>query len=298
MNDGTFGLFNADDDSIYFNVRNGDNGIPLEDILPEHMCGAGFAGAPISAYINAMYMWLCSASRWQAAQDAIQPQLIASKGKAVKFQPPSLDFSDLKLLSKEGQVDYIRLRDLCLIVAPYWDQEPETGLITSLIGEGLDLPDIRNGLMQTIPRHGTGKSTSEMLVDLYARPDIRFGNLFMPPEHRDDKTNIDLDVDGCLKFAFKWIRSNEDISRAAWHVDMRKLGVLRIGEDIDFKRTEMISNHIWSQRHEVPSFANLLSWLNARDQKEQEAIQTRLNIAKKKKKLERKQSKLRRKRGR
>lgn len=37
------------------------------------MRGDGFADAPVSAYLNLLYMWLCIEERWQAAQTAILP---------------------------------------------------------------------------------------------------------------------------------------------------------------------------------------------------------------------------------
>lgn len=80
MIEGNFGLFSGENEQIYFNVRKGDNGIPLESILPEHMRGNGFADAPIPAYLNLLYMWLCSKERWQSAQTSIAPELRASNG--------------------------------------------------------------------------------------------------------------------------------------------------------------------------------------------------------------------------
>ena len=38
--------------------------MPLDDILPPEMRSDGFVDAPLSDYINQLYIWLCSAKRW------------------------------------------------------------------------------------------------------------------------------------------------------------------------------------------------------------------------------------------
>ena len=41
--------------------------MPLEDILLAEMRRDGFVDAPLSDYINQLYIWLCNAKRWNQA---------------------------------------------------------------------------------------------------------------------------------------------------------------------------------------------------------------------------------------
>ena len=141
MKDGAIGLFKNEAGTVCFNIRKGDTGIPLDDILPPDMRGDGFAEAPISDYINQLYIWMCSAKRWNEAYDKIRPVLEAARktGEGISFNPPAFELNDLKLLDNKGNVNYARLAALCQIVAPYWNKTPQMGLIVEMIRQDLSL---------------------------------------------------------------------------------------------------------------------------------------------------------------
>jgi len=251
--------------AAYFNIRVGDNGLPFEDILPETMRGDGFADAPISAYINQLYIWLSSIERWNAVQESITPELekVKGTGKKVSFQPPVFD--DLELLTGDGSIDYLRLRDLCLLVAPYWDKGAHPGLIVGAIKVGSTINDMTLMLKKMAPLLDEGKSSKQILDDLSSRPDVKAANLFLPSDYHQNRSGYPAPEEA-LKYTEQWVRSTKlsaaiTKSKLAWQTDMRQLGILTSKGKVDETRARLITGYIWSRRGETPSFLKLLKWL-------------------------------------
>ncbi|PHS23561.1 MAG: hypothetical protein COA84_10945 [Robiginitomaculum sp.] len=264
---GTFGLFSNKDGVHCFNIRDGDSGLPLESILPENMRGTGYAQAPIRDYITQLYIWLASNEKWQQALDKAKPALDATRGtgKKVNFLPPVLDVHDLKLLDSKDEIDYQRLRDLCLLVAPYWDKPPQIGLIVEMIKRDIDIPEMATILKNMAEGINEGQSAKEILAALNERPEVKFYRLFLPPELRLELPEHK-ETDAAIAYAMKWIRSTAPSNpitktKLAIQTDMRQLGVMNAKGKLDENRARLISDYIWSHRDAKPSFLKLLEWL-------------------------------------
>ncbi len=267
MEQGVVGLFPNPDGVHCFNIRDGDTGLPLEDILPENMRGAGYAKAPIADYINQLYIWLSSFERWDAAQKAIAPELerVRGTGKGVNFQPPVFDVDDLEILKPDGSIEYPRLRDLCLLVTPYWDKSIQPGLIVGMIKTGATIKTMKSMLAKMAPLMNEGKSAKEILDDLNSQPDVKFINLFLPLDYHKNPDNYP-PPEEVLGYIGKWIRSTTSSNaitktKLAWQMDLRQLEVLNAKGKLDEKRARLIGNYIWSRRDEKPGFLKLIKWL-------------------------------------
>lgn len=252
---GTVGLFKNDAGVICFNIRKGDAGILLDDILPPEMCGDGFADAPLADYINQLYIWLCSAKRWNQAYNKIRPALEAARktGEGVSFKPPTFDLVDLKLKTANGEVDYARLAALCQMIAPYWNKTPQIGLIVEMIRQDSSL-----------------EYMSELLA-FYDRcngkiPDIDkcFMQIFIDPNL--DNTSQSTSKDD-IEYALSWCRRPDGTGELKqenlyWNLNLRELGIINSDGQINEAIARKASNFIWADKTREPDYFALRDHLD------------------------------------
>lgn len=103
-----------------------------------------------------------------------------------------------------------------------------------------------------------------------------------------------------LDWAMQWFRE-DDIQadnnriREGWWRDFRALKLME-GNKLNRPRMKKIATFIWTQEGEPASFEALQAWLKPQDEALQQKINQKLKAAQKKKKMQRKQRKLGRKR--
>lgn len=256
MTDGTIGIFRDKAGIICFNIRKGDTGIPLDDILPAGMRGDGFAEAPMSDYINQLYVWLCSADRWQKAYDEIRPALDAARktGGGVSFRPPAFDMDDLKLLGANEEIDYSRLAALCQLVSPYWDKTPQIGLIVEMIKQDLSL-EYMSDLLGFYDRcNGKIPDIDKCFMQVFINPNSDRGN--------QDANESD------IEYALRWCRRPDGTGETKqdnfyWHLNLRELGIITPSGQINDHIARRARDFIWVDASREPEYFALREHLSS-----------------------------------
>ncbi len=252
---GTVGLFKNDAGIIYFNIRKGDTGIPLDNILPPEMLGDGFADAPLSDYINQLYIWLCSAKRWNQAYNKIRPALEAARktGEGVSFKPPTFDLNDLKLKTANGEVDYARLAALAQLVAPYWNKTPQIGLIVEMIRQDLSLEYMSELLAFYDRCNGNIPDIDKCFMQIFIDPNL-------------DNTSQSANKDD-IEYALSWCRRPDGTGELKqenlyWNLNLRELGIINSDGQINQTIARKVSNFIWSDKTREPDYFALRDHLD------------------------------------
>jgi len=263
--DGTVGMFKNKAGIICFNIRKGDTGIPLDEILAPEMRGDGFADAPLSDYINQLYIWLCSAKRWNEAYDKIRPALEAARktGEGVSFKPPAFDLNDLKLLDDNGNVDYARLAALCQMVARYWNKTPQIGLIVEMIRQDLSLQYMSELLVFYDRCNGKIPDIDKCFMQVFVDPNLDNSHASVNPED--------------IEYALCWCRRPDETEglkqdNLYWNLNFRELGIVNGDGTVNQVAAKQASSFIWGDRNREPDYFALKEYLSSFLPKPQESL--------------------------
>ena len=107
-----------------------------------------------------------------------------------------------------------------------------------------------------------------------------------------------------MEWAISWMRSvpRSDPNFAnnnAWNQDLIRLGINHPLGPLNRKHTEKIARFIWARLgQEEPDFEKLLAYVDAERASQKALVAHKFNALKKKKKIERKQKKIKRRKGR
>ena len=279
--------------TVDFSQGNNDPTI-VEDVLPPELRGDQVSKEAFENFWQGLFiMWLVS------------KQFSEDSRKGTKDNPAQLkwtdyvDYRELGIWDAEGHVDHDQLRGMIKIIAPRWQDKPRIGLIHNLLQQGFDLKDIEASLAKmTIPfTNKIDKNLAQLQPNTYERQLVE---IMLPPECRGKNAQPVTKEQGLLWM--KWCRRlpldhPDFIKPENWHSDLKKLEILNITGDLDKGRAEIISHYIWSHRDDEPNFDQLLQWLKSQDKNKSKTQKMHMDNLKRKKKLERKQRKLGRKRG-
>ena len=245
MQDGIPGLFKDDNGSICCNIRDGDDGIALEELLPPQMRGDGFAKAPVPAFIDISLVWFAGSSQWDRWWNEVQSPLPIGHSKRVRKQPPALNIQKLKLQDADGQVDYNRLEQLYSLIWPYWDRKPPIGLIALCIADDVPFSEIKRML-----------ALHDQYSDKIEHIDRCFASVFLPPAAERGELAC---TEEHVHYAARWCRhpdGGDELSQDAlmWNLNFRELGIVTADGAINRNVAEAARIFIWNDRKRKPDF--------------------------------------------
>ncbi|MES9881359.1 MAG: hypothetical protein ABW185_10810 [Sedimenticola sp.] len=245
---GRVGFYKHENGKVYAILREGDEGIFIEDLLPLNMRGEQFGKAPIKAYFTASSLWFSTPEQWETFGKTVKASG-ASADNPVNLPTPPYDFKQLGLLDPQGNVDYQKLKALFNLIFQHWDKTPVRGLIALITAQGHSADDIAPVLDHLIRRETT--------LDLPAF----LRTVLLPPECRQPEGSTVVSKEQ-LNFSFAWLYPSDDPDQRHLKQHLRQLGLLDQNGQTQLEPMLKASAYIWSHRDDVPDFEVLMKITN------------------------------------
>ncbi len=237
---------------IYVSLRKGDDGVPIESLLPKDMQGEHFAKAPIRAYFRAAQYWLCDTSNMEKLVAQAQKSQPPNPEGKVTIEPP-LNLRKLDLILPDGTIDKERMIRLFQIVGKCWKYPLRMGLICKLAQEKWSLDEVEETTM------AIAESVDTDLPDI--SHDLIY-NMLMPPDCRSGKRLIRKhEIDHVLRW---YCRPGGDDTFQGMLFNRQgfmELGLLQKGV-LNTTICQRASEYVWSNQDEKPDFFKLKEYLS------------------------------------
>ena len=274
--------------TVDFSPENNDPTV-VDDVLPPELRGDQVSKESFEDF------WQGGFIAWLVSSRFVEDSQKGSKKIPVHLKwTDYVHFDELGIVGENQKVDHQRLRGLVKIIASHWQDKPQIGMIHGLIQKGFDLEAIEAAIDRMTNPY-TGKIDKNLIKLQPNTSERQLAKIMMPPECRRSNT-VAVTKDQSLHW-MKWARrlpiDHVDFKKPEfWRTDLKTLAILDQFENIDNNRAEQISIYIWSHRNDDPDFDQLLQWLKSQDKNKSNTQQILMDNLKRKKKLERKQKKL------
>ncbi|MGB0900990.1 hypothetical protein [Halocynthiibacter sp.] len=294
--DGIWGLWADKDGRVRGNLRKGEQGVLIEEILPHAGRGDGFADFPLGDYIKVSMLWLATAQQHTQSRKLIREAGL-KPGEKIEVPMDPLDLEAYDLLTDEGLLDYDRVKDLYGIIAILWNDgdvvQPVSGLLHPIWKTGDYSPvEIATQLMFT--------SRAENSTGLVQSKAFQFANILQSAYRAHQNIPLDqalsrAEGDQLLEKWTSATRKQPSLkSPDACHDDYSALGIIRHGE-YDQAQIERVLRFILDP-DSPRSFAQTYTFAKPFMDQENTVEQAKVKKALKSRKAERKRKKLGRKR--
>lgn len=291
---GSWGVWHDAEERVRGNLRKGEAGIFLEEILPHSARGDGFGDFDISGYLSYALFWFVTHEQYSAAvREAKQNQASATSGQPVSLKMPPLDLELYGLLDEDGVTDYDCVKDLYGIIAILWNDgdvvQPVPGVMHQVWTSGkYNVVEAATSLMMCSRADNSALRSvelSDILLRVYKDvEDIAPGQLF---SFEEATTLVN-------RWATSVRRHPELRNDEACQRDYMELGIIRHG-GYDPVQIERIWRFILKQS-EPPNFAQTYAFAKPFMDQKNTTEQAKVKKALKSRKAERKRKKLGRKR--
>ena len=287
MIDGRYGAF------LQFETPEGERleGVPVEDVLPPECRDQARDPKEARDFFQALSHWLISDAH-------IRQQLRKAKGHSrenpLHIAPPPVDLAHFGMLDAAGVVDAARVRAVVALIARFWAEPPQPGLLDRLFAHTQDLQLIEARLVALYRFRDLPQDAEQ----------LKLAKALLPPECREGGSII---ADGQIEIALRWLKRNSGgaLKQDAllWSLNLRELGLVTPDGRLNEDAARAASEFIWARRDQAPDFGTLKEHLagfraapapsQAETHRQAEQTAAARKIAK-----ARKQAKLNRKRGR
>lgn len=249
---GSIGMYpNTDENgqqAIYVSLKKGDDGVPIEKLLPPGMRGDGFDNAPIPEYFQIADLWL---------SDFSQLKQMLNKGKANKDRgiaiDPPFNLTKLGLMLPDGSVDKERTIRLFQITAKCWKFPLQPGLICKIASLGWDLDMVEKIVL---------KIASSIDLNI---PNIQHDvlyNMLIPPEARSGEIIMQKEE---IEKTLRWYTKSDDSSSIESYLLNRagftELGILQ-NSVLNIDICQKAADYVWSHRDDESDFDKLKGYLS------------------------------------
>lgn len=172
---GTVGIFSGPDDEVFVNFCPGDQGQPLQNLLPVSAHGAGFDDFNVQEYFNYAQLWMITPEQWRAFDTDAK---FAGLGKTQPYHVPTpgVDLPAYDALHKDGTPNNPHLAQLFSVIAQLWDHEPlispQANLFFNLYRSGLTPKEMFDHI---VAKAAQGQPDDQGVLQLdRVKPDIGF----------------------------------------------------------------------------------------------------------------------------
>ena len=251
---GEIGLYQDENGVIYASLNAGDQGVPLETLLPPEMRGEAFAKARIGDYFKFCYLSFATQHQIKAWNTAIKQKMKVHPGQSFQQKPPVIDTKALKLENDRGEIDYARVQELFSLVWPYLDKEPTFGLIAALFAEDFTYPEMVD-LLAMYDRSG-GKlpyrGFTRDLLDMFVPP----GDTQSGP--RAFKENAEFVLSWCRRPGGEPGLKQDNLY---WNLNFRELGIVDDRGHVVPEMARKARAYIWADPDREPDYFALRNHL-------------------------------------
>ena len=272
--DGELQLYNGAGGTIMATLRKGDEGLPIEEYLPESGKGEKFGDFAIKNYFNFAKVWLATSEQWSRFHAAVKKK---NMPQGTIFTMPPIDLVSYQLIDQQNNVDYTKVKQLFSLTGALWEEcsnlSPICGLIPKLLGEGLSINEIKQSI-KTLAQKGDIDADGKLNLDKL-HSDDRFQILSTVADSYNQFHHLPADTVSD-EAATLWRRSTRSLSptdprfndAASITMDLLTLKILNKKGGINLEQVKAIANFIWQLNGARPSFNKTVTFVRKRTRKQ------------------------------
>ena len=226
-------------------------GILIEDVMPSECRGQAQEPKEAIEFVKLISYWLVPAA---FLHNQMRHAKGYSKSNSLESTLPPIDLVHYGMVNTDKNIAPARVREIVALIARFWLENPELGLLDRLFESTDDLVLIEKRLIAFYRYRDLPRDDDR----------LKLGKLLLPPECRDGSIIL---ADGQFEIALRWLKrggasgpTRQD--NLMWNLNLRELGLVDPASGcLNEEAAQAASDFIWEHRADTPNFQRLKTHL-------------------------------------